>query len=127
MTAIGHPISGWAYKKKQSLITLAHDKVGSEFVDYLRAPSCANKESERIQSFLAIPLFFPFESNCVVGVMEIATCSDDDLIYRWNQRADDPSGDQGDDNESEVGDAFSVISTLINNKFLYFCKNSILS
>ena len=37
MTAIGHPISGWAYKKKQSLITLAHDKVGSEFVDYLRA------------------------------------------------------------------------------------------
>jgi hypothetical protein len=114
-TLIGHPTTGFAYKRKQFQIQLNPTGNDSEFSKFLRKPACIKRQNEYIKSFAATPLFYPFDSYNVVGVFELATCSDNDLIYKWN--------DKGTMEEKTARK--KAIGRYINAKFKKFCEENI--
>jgi len=69
----GYPVVGLAHKRKDVSFKLFPEKPVPPLAQYIRKPPC--KGVEHLTAIVAIPLMYPFKSNNVVGILEIASCS----------------------------------------------------
>lgn len=100
-TAVGHPISGVVFKRKCAELTPKPFGPDRGFEKYLRKPQCKNRKNNYLTTFGAIPLFYPISSKFVIGVLEMATCSDKNLLLNI-------AGDNDDEKDKNLKELFEI-------------------
>ncbi|WP_319523427.1 metallophosphoesterase [uncultured Desulfosarcina sp.] len=77
----GLPFVGSAKKRNEPIVAL-FPKTGpsKQMMNYIRPPGCQYSDNEFIKAIIAIPLVYPYNSDNVVCVLELASCSNNSIL-----------------------------------------------
>jgi len=108
----GQPVAGMAFKMNEVALMFFPIAPSAAASQYLRRSPCEFSTNEYFTAFVAIPLAYPSGSKNVVGVLELASCSNTSVLLKL---------DDGDD-ISKMAKKATLLHIAETNFLKYICE-----